>query len=75
MLGIDSLKIKKFIDDIENDARALIKEVSTLSIWGTIDPETIWRMSYLERVILSEAIKEKTETLYGKKGIARRSMM
>lgn len=71
MLGIDSLKIKKFIDDIENDARALIKEVSTLSIWGTIDPETIWRMSHLERVILSEAIKEKTETMYGKKGIAR----
>ena len=73
-LGVDNGKIKQFIDAIENDARALIKEISTLSIWGTIDPETIWNMTYLERLVLSETIKEKTETMYGKKGIARRSM-
>jgi hypothetical protein len=28
-------------------------------------------MTYLERLVLSEAIKDKTETMYGKKGIAR----
>jgi hypothetical protein len=72
MFGTNGAKIKRFIDDIENDARALIKEISTLSVWGEIDPETIWYMTHMERVILSEVIKEKTETMYGKKGIARR---
>ena len=71
ILGIDGAKIKRFIDSIESDARALIREVSTLSVWGTISPEEIWMMTHLERVVLSEAIKEKTETMYGKKGIAR----
>jgi hypothetical protein len=71
MLGVDRGKIRNFIDGIESDARALIKEVSTLSIWGPVDPETIWNMTYLERLVLSEAIKDKTETMYGKKGIAR----
>lgn len=74
MFGVDRVKIKNFIDAIESDARALIKEVSTLSIWGPVDPETIWNMTYLERLVLSEAIKEKTETMYGKKGIARSRM-
>jgi hypothetical protein len=74
MFGVDRVKIRNFIDAIESDARALIKEVSTLSIWGPVDPETIWNMTYLERLVLSEAIKEKTETMYGKKGIARSRM-
>lgn len=74
MFGVDRVKIKNFIDAIESDARALIKEVSTLSIWGPVDPESIWNMTYLERLVLSEAIKEKTETMYGKKGIARSRM-
>ena len=74
MFGVDRVKIRNFIDAIESDARALIKEVSTLSIWGPVDPETIWNMTYLERLVLSEAIKEKTDTMYGKKGIARSRM-
>jgi|APGre2960657423_1045063.scaffolds.fasta_scaffold03809_4 hypothetical protein len=74
MFGVDRVKIRNFIDAIESDARALIKEVSTLSIWGPVDPESIWNMTYLERLVLSEAIKEKTETMYGKKGIARSRM-
>ena len=69
ILGLDSVKIKRFIDGIEADARALIKEVTTLSVWGKIDPTTIWEMTYLERVVLSEIVKEYTETMYGKKGI------
>ena len=71
-LGNNRAAIGRFIEGIEADARALIKEVSTLSIWGTLDTETVWSMTFLERTILSEAIKERTETLYGKKGIARR---
>lgn len=43
-----------------------------MSVWGNISPDTIWNMTYLERLILSETIKEHTETFYGKKGIARR---
>jgi hypothetical protein len=50
----------------------LIKEISTLSVWANLSANEIWNMTYLERLVLSEAIKEHTETLYGKKGIARR---
>jgi hypothetical protein len=71
MLGTDGPKIRRFVDSIETEARALIKEVSTLSIWGAISINEIWAMSYLERQILSETIKEKTEAYYGKKGFAR----
>lgn len=71
MLGTDGSKIRRFVDSIETEARALIKEVSTLSIWGAISVNEIWAMSYLERQILSETIKEKTEAYYGKKGFAR----
>jgi len=71
-LGVDKSKIRSFIDSIESDSRALIKEVSTLSIWSTLSSEEIWNMTYLERVVLSEVIKEHTETMYGKKGLARR---
>jgi len=71
MLGIDDAKILRFINTIEADARALIKEVSTLSVWGTVSPEEVWDMTHLERVVLSEVIKERTEAMYGKKGFAR----
>lgn len=70
-LGTDGAKIKRFVDNIETESRALIKEVSTLSVWGTISPAEIWEMTHLERTILSETIKEKTEAMYGKKGFAR----
>jgi hypothetical protein len=43
-----------------------------LSVWGNISPSEIWNMTHLERLVLSEVIKEHTETMYGKKGIARR---
>ena len=72
MLGIDKDKIRLFIEAIEADARALIKEISTLSVWSKLSSEEIWDMTYLERVVLSEVIKDHTETMYGKKGIARR---
>jgi len=71
ILGTNNEAIKRFIEGIENEARALIKEVSTLSVWGTIDPESVWFMTYLERQVLSEVIKERTEAMYGKKGFAR----
>jgi len=71
MLGTDNKAIRRFIEGIENEARALVKEVTTLGVWGGIDPETIWVMTYLEREVLSEVIKERTEAMYGKKGFAR----
>jgi hypothetical protein len=43
-----------------------------LSVWGGISPQEIWNMTHEERTVLSEVIKEHTETMYGKKGIARR---
>jgi len=71
MLGTDNKAIRRFIEGIENEARALVKEVTTLGVWGGIDRETIWVMTYLEREVLSEVIKERTEAMYGKKGFAR----
>lgn len=71
ILGNDRAKIKSFIDSIESDSRALIREVSTLSVWGMISPEEVWMMTYLERLVMSEVIKERTEAMYGKKGFAR----
>jgi hypothetical protein len=70
-LGTNGAKIKRFVDNIETESRALIKEVSMLSIWGAISPAEIWDMTYIERTILSETIKERTEAMYGKKGFAR----
>ena len=71
MLGVDRVKIKNFINSIEEESRALIKEISTLSVWANVSPAEVWLMTYLERLVLSEAIKEKTEAMYGKKGFAR----
>jgi len=71
-LGLNRAKISRFIEGIENESRAIIREVSMLSVWGNISPSEIWNMTHLERLVLSEVIKEHTETMYGKKGIARR---
>jgi len=71
-LGLDRAKIRRFIEGIESESRAVIREVSMLSVWGNISPSEIWNMTHEERVVLSEVIKEHTETMYGKKGIARR---
>ena len=71
-LGLDRNKIRRFIESIESESRAVIKEVSMLSVWGNISPSEIWNMTYEERLVLSEVIKEHTDAMYGKKGIARR---
>lgn len=70
-LGNDKVKIQRFITEIENGARAVIKEVTTLSVWGGINPDSIWHMTYQEREVLGEVIKDRTEAMYGKKGFAR----
>jgi len=71
ILGTNNKAIRRFIEGIENEARALVKEVTTLSVWGGVDPESVWWMTFLEREVLSEVIKERTEAMYGKKGFAR----
>jgi len=71
-VGLNGAATRNFIEAIERDARALIKEISTLSIWSEIDTNSLWHMSFLERQVLAEAVKEKNETLYGKKGVSRR---
>lgn len=70
-LGRDRKGVQKFIESIESDARALIKDVSTLSAWSETPIDKIWELTFLEREILSEVVKEKVDLLYGKKGLAR----
>lgn len=69
--GKDPAGVKKLIDGLEADTRALIKEISNISIWSGNQIESVWAMSYIERQIMSEVIKEKVDLLYGKNGIAR----
>jgi hypothetical protein len=70
-LGKDQAGVKKLIDGLEAEARALIKEISNISVWSGNQIESVWHMPFLERQILSEVIKEKVDLLYGKNGIAR----
>jgi len=70
-LGKNSSAIKKYIDGIEAEARALVKEVSTISVWSGTSADIVWDMTYQEREVFTEVIKEKLDLLYGKKGVAR----
>ncbi len=70
-LGKNGQSIRKYIDGIESEARALIKEVSTISVWSGTSAEHVWFMTYQERDVFTEVIKEKLDLLYGKKGVAR----
>ncbi len=70
-LGKNGQAIRKYIDGIESEARALIKEVSTISVWSGTSAEHVWFMTYQEREVFTEVIKEKLDLLYGKKGVAR----
>lgn len=69
-LGTDSNKISKYIESFESDARALTRDIASLSVWSDNPINVIWDMPYTDRVTLSEVVKEKIDTMYGKKGIA-----
>jgi hypothetical protein len=69
-LGTNRGAIQKLINGIEEEARALIKEISTIAVYSSTGIETVWMTPYQERAILTDVIKEKLELLYGKKGIA-----
>ncbi len=70
-LGKNGVAIKKYIDGMEKEARALVKEVSTISVWSGTSTDIVWDMTYQEREVFTEVIKEKLDLLYGKKGVAR----
>ena len=69
-LGTNRAAISRYINGFDEESKALIKEISTLSVWSESSIDIIWMMPYTERAILSDVIKEKVEILYGKKGIA-----
>lgn len=69
-LGTDRAAIQRYITGIEEESRALVKEISTIAVWSSTGLDIVWQTPYVERAILSEVIKEKLELLYGKKGIA-----
>lgn len=69
-LGTNRAAIQKYINSIEEEARALVKEISTIAVWSSTGLDVVWMTPYQERAVLSEVIKEKLELLYGKKGIA-----
>lgn len=69
-LGTNRAAIQRYINSIEEESRALIKEISTIAVWSSTGLDVIWQTPYSERAILSEVIREKLDLLYGKKGIA-----
>jgi hypothetical protein len=69
-LGTDSNKITKYIESFESESRALTQDICNLSVWSSNPIQVVWDMPYTDRVILSEVVKEKIDTMYGKKGIA-----
>lgn len=71
-LGTDSNKINKYIESFETDARALTQDICNLSVWSNNPINVLWDMPYTDRAVLSEVVKEKIDTMYGKKGIANR---
>jgi hypothetical protein len=70
-LGNNSRAIQDFIEGHEKEAKSLIKEVSTLSVWSSTPVDVIWCLPYTDRQIMSDVIKEKMDILYGKNGVAR----
>lgn len=48
-----------------------MKEVATLSVWSSTPANIVWDMSYMERSVMGDVIKEKLDMLYGKNGVAR----
>ena len=69
-LGTDSNKITKYIESFETDARALTQDICNLCVWSSNPIQVVWDMPYTDRKIMADVVKEKLDTMYGKKGIA-----
>lgn len=61
-------KIEEMIDSIRQDAKAFIKTIADIVIYGNgISYNEAWNMSYEERKIIVDSIEEKVSASSGKK--------
>ena len=52
-------EILGFLNNLEKESKAIIEDVTTLAVYGAQDYDTVWRMSYEERMVFLKVLKEK----------------
>lgn len=52
-------EILGFLNSLEKESKAIIEDVTTLAVYGAQDYDTVWRMSYEERMVFLKVLKEK----------------
>ena len=61
-------EIEATVKKINDDAKALLKEVAEIVVYGNgITYNEVWNMSYEEREIIIDVLSTKAEKLSGKK--------
>ena len=61
-------EIEATVNKINDDAKALIKEVAEIVIYGNgITCNDVWNMSYEERQIIVDVLTTKADKMSGKK--------
>jgi|TARA_B100000809_G_scaffold70487_1_gene68016 hypothetical protein len=65
-LRLDDHEIGPFLEQLEKDAEAIIKEISQLALYANIGYQEVWNMSHKEREILINALSDKLKAEAGK---------
>ncbi len=52
-------EILDFLNKLEKESKAIIEDVTTLAVYGSQGYDTVWNMSYDERMIFLKILKEK----------------
>jgi len=67
-LQVPPEEIEATVNKINDDAKALIKEVAEIVIYGNgITCNDVWNMSYEERQIIVDVLTTKADKMSGKK--------
>ncbi len=65
-MRLDDHEIGPFLEQLEKDAEAIIKEISQLALYANIGYQEVWNMSHKEREILINALSDKLKAEAGK---------
>ena len=65
-MRLDDHEIGPFLEQLEKDAEAIIKEISQLALYANVGYQEAWNMSYKEREIFINALSDKLKAEAGK---------
>lgn len=51
--------ILRLLNNLEKETKAIIEEIATLAIYSGQDYDTVWKLSYDERKIFVDILKDK----------------